>query len=62
MIKYDVRLLTLPQSSRRGFVHGLEAGGVNVEPITVDEFRFGPGETDDVIVQPTDGAYTVFAQ
>jgi FtsP/CotA-like multicopper oxidase with cupredoxin domain len=35
---------------------------VDVEPVTVDEFRFGPGETIDVIVQPRDDAYTIFAQ
>jgi CopA family copper-resistance protein len=33
-----------------------------VEPVTVDEFRFGPGETYDVIVEPADDAYTIFAQ
>ncbi|MDE2092249.1 MAG: copper resistance system multicopper oxidase [Burkholderiales bacterium] len=38
------------------------ADGVNVEPVTVDEFRFGPGETYDVLVQPKDDTYTVFAQ
>jgi CopA family copper-resistance protein len=38
------------------------ADGVNVEPVSVDEFRFGPGETYDVLVQPRDDAYTVFAQ
>ena len=52
---YDVRIpglkLTVVQSD-----------GGNVEPVTVDEFRFGPGETYDVIVQPKDDAYTVFAQ
>ena len=36
--------------------------GVDVEPVTVDEFRFGPGETVDVIIQPRDDAYTIFAQ
>ena len=40
----------------------VQADGVNVEPVTVDEFRFGPGETYDVIVEPQDEAYTVFAQ
>ncbi|MDP1532128.1 MAG: copper resistance system multicopper oxidase, partial [Rubrivivax sp.] len=52
---YDVRIpglkLTVVQSD-----------GINVEPVTVDEFRFGPGETYDVIVEPKDDAYTVFAQ
>tara|TARA_R110001583_G_scaffold11285_2_gene51358 strand:+ start:32120 stop:33940 length:1821 start_codon:yes stop_codon:yes gene_type:complete len=40
----------------------VQADGQNVEPVTVDEFRFGPGETYDVIVEPTDDAYTIFAQ
>lgn len=34
----------------------------NVEPVTVDEFRCGPGETYDVIVTPNDETYTIFAQ
>lgn len=37
--------------------------GQDVEPVEVDEFRLGPGETYDVIVQmPDDRAYTIFAQ
>ncbi len=37
--------------------------GQDVEPVTVDEFRFGPGETYDVIVEPlADQPYTIFAQ
>ena len=37
--------------------------GQRVEPVEVDEFRIGPGETYDVIVQmPDDHAYTIFAQ
>ena len=36
--------------------------GQDVEPVTVDEFRFGPGETLDAIVTPEDDAYTIFAQ
>jgi len=40
----------------------VQADGVNLEPVTVDEFRFGPGETYDVVVEPKDEAYTVFAQ
>ncbi|NGM88522.1 copper resistance system multicopper oxidase [Parapusillimonas sp. SGNA-6] len=40
----------------------VQADGVNVEPVTVDEFRFGPGETYDVLVQPKEDAYTVYAQ
>jgi len=52
---YDVRIPGLKLTV-------VQADGNNVEPITVDEFRFGPGETYDVIVQPKDDAYTVFAQ
>ena len=40
----------------------VQVDGVDVEPVTVDEFRFGPGETCDVLVTPKDDAYTVFAQ
>lgn len=37
--------------------------GQQVEPVEVDEFRIGPGETYDVVVQlPEDRAYTIFAQ
>ncbi len=40
----------------------IQADGQNVEPVTVDEFRFGPGETYDVMVEPKDEAHTIFAQ
>ncbi len=36
--------------------------GQNVDPVTVDEFRIGPGETYDAVVTPKDAAYTIFAQ
>ena len=37
--------------------------GQEVHPVMVDEFRIGPGETYDIIVEmPDDKAYTVFAQ
>ncbi len=52
---YDVRIPGLKLTV-------VQADGINVEPVTVDEFRFGPGETYDVLVTPTDDAYTVFAQ
>lgn len=52
---YDVRIPGLKLT----IVH---VDGVDVDPITVDEFRFGPGETYDAIVEPRDDAYTVFAQ
>ena len=38
------------------------ADGQNIQPVVVDEFRIGAAETYDVIVEPGDGAYTVFAQ
>ena len=52
---YDVRIPGLKLTV-------VQADGQNVEPVTVDEFRFGPGETYDVMVEPKDDAYTVFAQ
>ena len=52
---YDVRIPGLKLTV-------VQADGVDVEPVTVDEFRFGPGETYDVIVRPRDEAYTIFAQ
>jgi FtsP/CotA-like multicopper oxidase with cupredoxin domain len=55
MTFFDVRIPGLKMSV-------VQIDGQNVEPITVDEFRFGPGEVCDVIVTPDDGAYTVFAQ
>ncbi|MDF3823565.1 hypothetical protein P3G55_27075, partial [Leptospira sp. 96542] len=52
---YDVRIPGLKLTI-------VQTDGVDVEPVTVDEFRFGPGETYDAIVQPRDEAYTVCAQ
>ena len=52
---YDVRIPGLKLTV-------VQADGQDVEPVTVDEFRFGPGQTYDVIVQPKDDAYTLFAQ
>ena len=41
----------------------VQADGQNVEPVAVDEFRFAPAETYDVIVRPTqDKAYTIAAE
>jgi len=40
----------------------VQVDGVDVEPVSVDEFRFGAGETYDVLVEPKDEAYTVFSQ
>jgi len=52
---FDVRIPGLPMQV-------VQADGQNVKPVTVDEFRFGPGETYDVIVEPTQDAHTIFAQ
>ncbi len=52
---YDVRIPGLKLTV-------VSADGQDVEPVTVDEFRFGPGETYDVLVRPKDDAYTIFAQ
>jgi CopA family copper-resistance protein len=41
----------------------ISTDGQNVHPVLVDEFRVGPGETYDVIVEiPDNQAYSVFAQ
>ena len=41
----------------------VQADGQSVQPVTVEEFRFGPAETYDVIIQPTeDRAHTIFAE
>jgi len=41
----------------------IQVDGQDVDPVTIDEFRFGPGETYDVLVEPKDDrAYTIFAQ
>ncbi len=41
----------------------VQADGQNVEPLTVDEFRFAPAETYDVVVTPNeDRAYTIAAE
>ncbi|HEC19847.1 MAG TPA: copper resistance system multicopper oxidase [Gammaproteobacteria bacterium] len=52
---FDVRIPGLKMT----VVH---VDGQDVEPVTVDEFRCGPGETYDVLVSPKDDAYTIFAQ
>ncbi|MGB4248382.1 MAG: multicopper oxidase domain-containing protein, partial [Pseudohongiellaceae bacterium] len=40
----------------------VQADGQDIEPVEVDEFRFGPGQTYDVLVTPTADACTLFAQ
>ena len=56
MTFFDVRIPGLKMTV-------IEADGQPVEPITVDEFRFGVAETYDVLVEPTeDKAYTIAAE
>jgi len=52
---YDLRIPGLP-------LRVVEVDGQAIEPVTVDEFRFGPGETCDVVVHPDEDVYTLFAQ
>jgi len=56
MTYFDVRIPGLSMTL-------VQADGQNVRPVEIDEFRIAPGETYDVIVQPTDDrAYTIFAE
>ncbi|MDO8412167.1 MAG: copper resistance system multicopper oxidase [Gallionellaceae bacterium] len=55
MTFFDVRIPGLKMTV-------VQADGQNVEPVTVDEIRMGVAETYDVLVSPTEEAYTVFAQ
>lgn len=56
MTFYDVRIPGLKMTV-------VQVDGQNVEPVKVDEFRFGIAETYDVIVEPEeDKAYTIAAE
>jgi CopA family copper-resistance protein len=56
MTFYDVRIPGLRMTV-------VQADGQNVQPVTVEEFRVGPAETYDVVVQPnSERAYTIFAE
>ncbi|MBC3954341.1 copper resistance system multicopper oxidase [Pseudomonas triticifolii] len=55
MSYFDVRIPGLKMTV-------VASDGLHVKPVTVDEFRIAVAETFDVIVEPADGAYTVFAQ
>ena len=53
---FDVRIPGLPLTV-------VQADGQNVQPVAVDEFRMGPAETYDVIVEPPEAiAYTMLAE
>jgi CopA family copper-resistance protein len=55
MTLFDVRVPGLPLTV-------VAADGNDVEPVRVEEFRIAPGETYDVIAEPADAAFTIFAQ
>ncbi len=55
MTYFDVRIPGLKMTV-------VAADGQPVEPVTIDEFRIGVAETYDVVVQPDERPYTVFAQ
>lgn len=55
MSYFDVRIPGLKMTV-------VAADGLYVKPVVVDEFRIATAETFDVIVEPTQNAYTLFAQ
>ena len=55
MSYFDVRIPGLTMTV-------VAADGQYVKPVSVDEFRIATAETFDVIVEPTQEAYTLFAQ
>lgn len=55
MTTFDVRIPGLPLTV-------VAADGGDVEPVTIGEFRIGVAETYDMIVEPRDAAFTIFAQ
>jgi CopA family copper-resistance protein len=55
MTNFDVRIPGLKMTV-------VAADGQYVEPVSIDEFRIGVAETYDVIVEPQEGAYTIFSQ
>ncbi|WP_122667610.1 copper resistance system multicopper oxidase [Pseudomonas viridiflava] len=55
MTYFDVRIPGLKMTV-------VASDGQHVKPVSVDELRIAVAETFDVIVEPADGAYTLFAQ
>ncbi|NAO50889.1 copper resistance system multicopper oxidase [Pseudomonas syringae] len=55
MTYFDVRIPGLKMTV-------VASDGQHVKPVTVDELRIAVAETFDVIVEPAEGAYTLFAQ
>ena len=52
---FDVRIPDLPMTV-------VEVNGQSVQPVGTDEFRIGNAETYDVIIEPKDRPYTLFAE
>ena len=52
---FNVRIPELPMTV-------VAADGQNVDPVETDELQIGVAETYDVIVEPRDRAYTIFAE
>ncbi|MEA1941163.1 MAG: copper resistance system multicopper oxidase [Pseudomonadota bacterium] len=56
MTIFNVRFPDLPMTV-------VQADGLNVQPVEVGEFQFGPAETYDVVVEPdTDRAFTLMCE
>ncbi|MCF5227180.1 copper resistance system multicopper oxidase, partial [Pseudomonas syringae] len=55
MTYFDVRIPGLKMTV-------VASDGLHIKPVVVDELRIAVAETFDVIVEPADGAYTLFAQ
>lgn len=55
MTTFNVRIPGLPLTI-------VQADGLNVHPVTVDEFQIGAAETYDAIVTPQDAAYTLVGE
>jgi CopA family copper-resistance protein len=55
MTYFDIRIPGLKMTV-------VQADGQNIQPVEVAEFRIAPGETFDVIVQPENQPYTLFAE
>ena len=52
---FDVRIPDLPMTV-------VEVNGQSVQPVETDEFRIGNAETYDVIIEPEDRPYALFAE
>lgn len=55
MTTFNVRIPGLPLTI-------VQSDGLNVQPVTVDEFQIGVAETYDAIVTPGDSAYTLVGE